>query len=612
MARKLYFYTAAADPRRALVKSVDQLTTADRPIFVRGDNNPTEIYLVSESGGYHSDSGGGSVTPRLAIVTPGAVPTGGDFKLEHSSNASTAISYNETASGLQTILNAIASVTSAGGVTVTGESPCWTITWNNTGAQSDFTENDNDLTPDGSIGVSMITEGDGSTQEVIALEIKRQPHTMQATWSTITNGWSADFAMVDQKLCDLLAGSAKVDTTLELEVTDASGKVRTYAQVPCTLLGDGINTGIVGSLTPTTYYPKTEADNLFLKKAQNLADVASAATSRTNLGISAVNTPFTPTTSGDWSVPPTEVGGALDELADRTNGISATKTESDEISVSASGDTDLDSTDSQAISTFFVTAAAGAGSYTRNLLLKQPTPGEPAQVAIVHLALAASGNPTLNIYDDTTGGTLLYTTSGNAKRARNEVAVCVWNNDSTQWELINEPAGSGIGLQTIFVPASSMISRTTSGAATGTTETSTNKVMLATLDFDASSAEYAQFAVAFPKGWDAGTVWAQFLWTAASGSGDVIWGIQGVAMENDDALDTAFGTAQEVTDTLLASSDSHLSPETSAITISGAADDALTFFQVYRDAADASDTFSADAQLLGVKLIYVIDQAHDD
>lgn len=614
MARNLYFDTSAKDPRNSqVVSNTNTLPIGAREVFTRGDNNPTNLYLVdSIAGGYFSDSGAASVTPKLALVTPGAVPTGGTFKVEFSATASASIAYNASAAAVQSALNGIAAVASAGNVTVTGLSPCWLITWDTTGAKADFTENENLLTPDGSIGISKITDGDGSNAEVIALEIKRQPHTIQTTWSQITNGWSADFAMVDQKLCDLLNGAASVNTTLELEVTDASGKVRTYAQVPCVLLSDGINTGIISNQSGSTYYTATESDNLFAKRAQNLSDLASAATARTNLGIDASTTPYTPTTGGDWSTSPTEVEAALDELAARGGAAAILKTESAEVAVSSSGDTDLNPDDTKAISSFFVSATAGAGTYTRNLLLKQPTPGETAQVALIRLSLSATSNSTVNVYDDTTGGTLIYTTSGNAKRARQEIVVCVWNNDSTQWELMNEPGGSGVGLQSLWIPASAITPRGTNGASVGSTETSVNKVMLSTLDFDQSTAEYGQFDIAFPKGWNAGTVFAQFIWTAASGSGDVIWGIQGISIVNDGALDVAFGTAQTVTDTVLATNDSHHSPETSAITISGAAANAVCHFQVYRDAADGSDTLAADAKLIGIKLLYSVTQSHDD
>ena len=49
-----------------------------------------------------------------------------------------------------------------------------------------------------------------------------------------------------------------------------------------------------------------------------------------------------------------------------------------------------------------------------------------------------------------------------------------------------------------------------------------------------------------------------------------------------------------------------------AVTIGGSpADDDYTFFQLYRDAADGSDTFTGDARVLGIKLFYTTDAAND-
>lgn len=167
------------------------------------------------------------------------------------------------------------------------------------------------------------------------------------------------------------------------------------------------------------------------------------------------------------------------------------------------------------------------------------------------------------------------------------------------------------GKQTIWVPASAMIARTSNGAATGTAESSTNKVMQATLDFDAAADEFAQFQIAMPKGWNESTVTAQFVWLAGN-TGNVVWGIQGVCISDDDALDAAFGTAQTVTDGVTATSDVMISAETAAITLAGtpAAGD-LAVFQVYRDADNGSDTLAVDAKLLGVRLFYTIDAPTD-
>lgn len=171
----------------------------------------------------------------------------------------------------------------------------------------------------------------------------------------------------------------------------------------------------------------------------------------------------------------------------------------------------------------------------------------------------------------------------------------------------------GVGKQTVWVPAAAMTSRTTNGAASGTTESTTNKVMNKTLDFDTTTQEFAQFTVAFPKGWDEGTVTFIPFWTAASGSGGVVWGLQGVALSNDDAIDTAFGTAQTSTDTLISALDVHVGPESSAITIAGTpAEGDICYFQINRTVADGSDTLGVDAKLIGIQLLYTINSNVDD
>lgn len=171
-----------------------------------------------------------------------------------------------------------------------------------------------------------------------------------------------------------------------------------------------------------------------------------------------------------------------------------------------------------------------------------------------------------------------------------------------------------VGKQTVWVPASAMVPRTTNGAATGELETVTNKVMHNTLDFDSATQEYAQFGVWMPKSWNEGTVLAQFVWSHPSTATNfgVAFGIQGLALSNDDALDAAFGTAQEVTDTGGTTDDIYITAETAAITIGGSpAEGDYVVFQVYRKPADAGDTLAVDARLLGVKLIYTTDTGND-
>lgn len=170
------------------------------------------------------------------------------------------------------------------------------------------------------------------------------------------------------------------------------------------------------------------------------------------------------------------------------------------------------------------------------------------------------------------------------------------------------------GKQTIYIPASAMISRTTNGAASGTAETTTNKVMIKTLDFDTSTQEFAQFSVWFPKSWNLGTVTFQAEWSHASTTTNfgVVWALEGIAFSDDDAMDTAFGTAQQVADTGGTTNDKYTTSESSAITIGGspAAGD-VVHFQVKRVPSDGSDTMAIDARLHGIRLFFTTNAATD-
>jgi hypothetical protein len=165
--------------------------------------------------------------------------------------------------------------------------------------------------------------------------------------------------------------------------------------------------------------------------------------------------------------------------------------------------------------------------------------------------------------------------------------------------------GGGGGSTNIWIPASAWIPRTTTGAGVDSRETTTNDQNFDELLFDPGTDEFAQALTILPNNYNNSTITARFYWTAASGSGAVVWAIQGRAFADDDALDTAFGTAQTVTDTLLAADDMHISAATSAVTIGGTpASNRPIQFQVYRDADSGGDTLAVDARLLGVEILF--------
>ena len=180
---------------------------------------------------------------------------------------------------------------------------------------------------------------------------------------------------------------------------------------------------------------------------------------------------------------------------------------------------------------------------------------------------------------------------------------------------VNNTDINPIGQQTIWVPAVAMYPRLTNGPAYGTIETTTNRVILRTIDFDTTTQEFAQFAIQMPKGWNEGTLIFQFLWSHAATTTNfgVVWAIEAVGFRDNDATDVVFGTAVQVADVGGTTNNIYITNETAALTVAGVpTPEEYIIFQVKRVPADASDTMAIDARLHGVKIHYTIDAARDD
>jgi hypothetical protein len=220
----------------------------------------------------------------------------------------------------------------------------------------------------------------------------------------------------------------------------------------------------------------------------------------------------------------------------------------------------------------------------------------------ITLANAASGsNPTLSASgDDSNIGISLATKGSGVIKAEDSGGTV--------------SAVKIAGTETMWIPSNALYLPTTNPADAASVETTAVRPELKVLDFDASTAQYAQFAIAMPKSWNLGTVTYQVFWTpSTTNTGNCIFGLQGVSCTEGDTADVAFGTAIEVTDAGIGTvEDVQMSAVSSAMTIAGSpADDDQTFFQLYRDAADGSDTFTGEARVLGIKLFYTTDAAND-
>jgi len=197
--------------------------------------------------------------------------------------------------------------------------------------------------------------------------------------------------------------------------------------------------------------------------------------------------------------------------------------------------------------------------------------------------------------------------------------------DDAAVDLNLNPKGAGVlksgtaavkiaGTETIWVPAVAMYGSTTNPADAQQVETTALRPDLKVLDYDASTSEFAQFAVTFPKSWNGGTVTFIPTWSPSNtDTGNCIWSLSGLSVAEGETADTAFSGAQTSTDAGIGTvEDIQMGPVSSAITIAGTiADGNQVFFQLERDADNGSDTFTGDARLLGIQLFYTTDAAND-
>lgn len=174
---------------------------------------------------------------------------------------------------------------------------------------------------------------------------------------------------------------------------------------------------------------------------------------------------------------------------------------------------------------------------------------------------------------------------------------------------------SPIGRHMVPIMAGAIQPSVTGGCSAVTSVASAaNQPDIVTLDFDATTQEYAQFSIPMPESWDEGTVTFQPIWSHAATATNfgVVWNLQAVGVSNDDAIAVAFGTAQTSTDTGGTTNDLYYGPESSAITVGGspAAGDTV-FFRMSRVTGDGSDTMAIDARLHGIRLYMTTDAATD-
>lgn len=144
----------------------------------QGDTIGVEVHLLTTSGSgaieeYQMPISGGLTLAIGRIDTP---PSSGDFKLSYSSEVTSTLPYNATASQVQDALNLLPSIVAMGGVTVAKNGTLYRVTWNTQCVVPiDLIVQRNTLYPTSSIAISKVTNGSLTANQILQLHIKQTP-----------------------------------------------------------------------------------------------------------------------------------------------------------------------------------------------------------------------------------------------------------------------------------------------------------------------------------------------------------------------------------------------------------------------------------------------------
>lgn len=158
-----------------------------KPTFTLGDTAGVEIYLVESTqvASYPRQELPFPVSPGIKVAV-GAIdeaPASGTWSMSFGGNTTTALAFNVTATLVQTALNALASITAAGGVTVSKIGDNYNITFNQNGARDVFTTDGSALVPLSSATVAVLQAGSSTKPCITMVHLQRTVAGLATTFN---------------------------------------------------------------------------------------------------------------------------------------------------------------------------------------------------------------------------------------------------------------------------------------------------------------------------------------------------------------------------------------------------------------------------------------------
>lgn len=177
------------------------------PSFFLGDLAKLKIFFIEQTGlgAYPRQEVAGLGSPgiKVAIGEIDASPTSGHFNLVFGGNTSFAFDYNVTASFMETKLNQLASITAAGGVTVSKVGDNYAIKFVSNGSRGAFTGISADLVPLSTVSIAVMQEGDAGQPEIVLVHLQQNVAALATSFtaspastitSTVLSAWDGSRA----------------------------------------------------------------------------------------------------------------------------------------------------------------------------------------------------------------------------------------------------------------------------------------------------------------------------------------------------------------------------------------------------------------------------------
>ena len=181
-----------------LAASETNLAPSGNIALTKGDTGAWNLYFLEATGQINSpfvivDKSSASV--KLGIGSRTGTPTSGTWSLAFGGDTATGLSYAATAGAIQTALNALTAISSAGGVTVEGSlENHFTVRFNTAGTRGPITANVSELIPDTVAVIDERIAGTASVKEIQEIQLRLTPAVYQPTWTDLSTTVTATIA----------------------------------------------------------------------------------------------------------------------------------------------------------------------------------------------------------------------------------------------------------------------------------------------------------------------------------------------------------------------------------------------------------------------------------